>query len=103
MRFVESISSAGKRLLTLTATGADKGAALAIACGDLGFAADEVVAFGDAENDIEMFRVARFSVAMGQASPRVQAAATMVTADNADDGVAVALERLLRDGEDAFR
>ncbi len=103
VRFVESISSAGKRLLTLTATGADKGAALAIACGDLGIPPDEVVAFGDAENDIEMFRVARLSVAMGQASPQVQAAATSVTADNTDDGVAIAVERLLRDGEDALR
>ena len=102
VRFVESISSAGKRLLTLTATGADKGAALAVACADLDIAPDEVVAFGDAENDIEMFRVARFSVAMGQASPQVRAAATLVSADNTDDGVAVALERLLRDGEDAL-
>jgi len=50
-----------------------------------------------------MFRVARFSVAMGQASPQVQAAATAVTAANTDDGVAVVLERLLRDGVDALR
>ena len=103
VRFVESISSAGKRLLTLTATGADKGVALAVACTDLGIAPDDVVAFGDAENDIEMFRVARFSVAMGQASASVKAAATAVTADNDDDGVAVALERLLLDGENALR
>jgi hydroxymethylpyrimidine pyrophosphatase-like HAD family hydrolase len=103
VRFVESISSAGKRLLTLTATGADKGAALAIACADLGVLPDEVVAFGDAENDIEMFRVARLSVAMGQASSSVKAAATAVTDDNTADGVAVALERFLREGEDALR
>ena len=62
-----------------------------------------MVAFGDAENDIEMFRVARLSVAMGQASPQVRAAATTVTADNTDDGVAIAVERLLHDGEDALR
>jgi hydroxymethylpyrimidine pyrophosphatase-like HAD family hydrolase len=103
VRFVESISSAGKRLLTLTATGADKGAALEVACGDLGIAPRDVVAFGDAENDIEMFRVAGASVAMGQASEALKAAATTVTATNLDDGVAVAVEALLAQGEDAFR
>jgi hydroxymethylpyrimidine pyrophosphatase-like HAD family hydrolase len=103
VRFVESISSAGKRLLTLTATGADKGAALAIACADLGIEPHEVVAFGDADNDIEMFRVAGLSVAMGQASPAVKAAASSVTAEHTADGVALAVERFLRDGESALR
>jgi hydroxymethylpyrimidine pyrophosphatase-like HAD family hydrolase len=102
VRFVESISSAGKPLLTLTATGADKGAALEVACGDVGIAPYEVVAFGDAQNDLEMFRVAGASVAMGQASEMVKSAATTVTATNLDDGVAIAVEALLARGEDAF-
>jgi len=95
VRFVESISSAGKSLLTLTAVGGDKGAALAVACAELDLSPSDVVAFGDAENDLAMFRVAGASVAMGQASETVKQAATMVTAANADDGVAVAIERLL--------
>lgn len=103
VRFVESITSAGKRVLTLTATGADKGAALEIACGDLGIAPSDVVAFGDAENDLEMFRVAGLSVAMGQASPAVRAAAAIVSETNEDDGVAVALERLLDEQDSGLR
>jgi Cof subfamily protein (haloacid dehalogenase superfamily) len=95
VRFVESISSAGKSLLTLTAVGGDKGAALRVACAALDLSPNDVVAFGDAENDLAMFRVAGASVAMGQASATVKQAATMVTAANADDGVAVAIERLL--------
>jgi Cof subfamily protein (haloacid dehalogenase superfamily) len=95
VRFVESISSAGKSLLTLTAVGADKGAALEVACAELDLSPSDVVAFGDAENDLAMFRVAGASVAMGQASATVKQAATMVTAANVDDGVAVAIERLL--------
>ncbi len=102
VRFVESISSRGKRMLTLTARGADKGVALAVACGDLNISPDQVVAFGDAENDIEMFRVTGASFAMGQASDHVKQHATAVTAPNAEDGVAVALERLLDLGEAAF-
>jgi hydroxymethylpyrimidine pyrophosphatase-like HAD family hydrolase len=99
VRFVESFSSRGKRILTLTATGADKGVALGVACGALGIDPAEVVAFGDAENDLEMFRIAGASVAMGQASSHVRESATFVTAPNADDGVAVAVERLLSRGD----
>jgi hydroxymethylpyrimidine pyrophosphatase-like HAD family hydrolase len=86
-------------MLTLTAAGADKGAALSVACAEIGISASDVVAFGDAEADIEMFRVAGASVAMGQASEHVKSMATAVTLSNDDDGVAVAIERLLEKGE----
>ena len=59
----------------------------------------DVVAFGDAENDIEMFRVAGASVAMGQAMREVKAMATAVTSRNDEAGVARAIERLLANGE----
>jgi 5-amino-6-(5-phospho-D-ribitylamino)uracil phosphatase len=98
VRFVESFSSRRKSILTLTAAGADKGAALSVACADMGISSQEVVAFGDAEADIEMFRVAGASVAMGQASPHLKSVATAVTLSNDEDGVAVAVEKLLRTG-----
>jgi hypothetical protein len=97
VRFVTSLTTQGHELLTLTATGADKGAALEAACGELGLLSRDVVAIGDAENDIEMFEAAGASFAMGQASPDVKAAATAVTGTNAEDGVAQAIERVLRD------
>jgi hypothetical protein len=99
VQFVESMSSYGKPILTLTATGADKGVALAVACKELGIGIDEVVAFGDSGNDLEMFRVAGAAVAMGQASDEIKAAATFVSARNDEDGVAVAVEQLLATGE----
>ncbi len=99
VRFVESISPRGKSILTMTATGADKGRALQVVCTDLGISPHEVVAFGDAENDIDMFRVAGASVAMGQAAEHVKAAATFVSARYDEGGVAVGIERLLRTGE----
>ena len=98
VRFVESFSSRRKSMLTLTAAGADKGAALSVACADMGISTRDVVAFGDAEADIEMFRVAGASVAMGQASDHVKSMATAVTLVNDDDGVAVAVERLVKTG-----
>jgi 5-amino-6-(5-phospho-D-ribitylamino)uracil phosphatase len=98
VRFVESFSSRRKRILTLTAAGADKGAALSVACADIGISSMEVVAFGDAEVDLEMFRVAGASVAMGQASPHLKSIATAVTLSNDEDGVAIVVEKLLRTG-----
>jgi hydroxymethylpyrimidine pyrophosphatase-like HAD family hydrolase len=85
-------------MLTLTVAGADKGAALALASAEMGISAAEVIAFGDAEADLEMFRVAGASVAMGQASAHVKSFATAVTLSNDEDGVAVAIERLLATG-----
>jgi hydroxymethylpyrimidine pyrophosphatase-like HAD family hydrolase len=96
VRFVESISSDAKSILTLTSTGADKGAALAVACKELDIHPAHVIAIGDAQNDVEMFRVAGTSFAMGQASDMVKAAATHVTTANDQDGVAHAIDAVLR-------
>lgn len=98
VRFLISMTASGTRVLTLTGNGADKGRALAIACADLGIDPAEVVAFGDSETDIEMFTVAGASVAMGQAEPAVHDAATWVTAAHTEDGVGIAIERLMATG-----
>jgi HAD superfamily hydrolase (TIGR01484 family) len=99
VHFFDSIGPTGKVILTITAATASKGAALRAACGFLGISPRDVVAFGDAENDIEMFRVAGASVAMGQADADVKAMATAVTLRNDEAGVARAIERLLASGE----
>ena len=99
VRFVESFSSRRKSILTLTAAGADKGAALSVACAEMGISTMEVVAFGDAEADLEMFRVAGASVAMGQASAHLKSIASAVTLSNDEDGVAVAVQKLLETGQ----
>jgi hydroxymethylpyrimidine pyrophosphatase-like HAD family hydrolase len=57
------------------------------------------VAFGDSGDDIEMFKVAAASVAMGQAKDTLKAAATWVSAPNDQGGVALAIERLLAGGD----
>jgi Cof subfamily protein (haloacid dehalogenase superfamily) len=99
VNFFDSISPSGKTIMTLTAARATKGEALKHACAWLGIEPREVITFGDAENDIEMFRIAGASVAMGQADERTKAAATVVTARNDEAGVARAVERLLRTGK----
>lgn len=71
---------------------ADKGTALTRAAAEVGIDLAEVVAVGDATNDLPMFAVAGTAIAMGQAPERVQAAAHLVVDEVDDDGAAVALE-----------
>ncbi|MGH2494438.1 MAG: Cof-type HAD-IIB family hydrolase [Ktedonobacteraceae bacterium] len=72
-----------------------KGNALINIAADLGIKAEEVVAFGDHHNDIGMLRFAGLGVAMGNAHDEVKAEADYVTSSNAEDGVAVAIEKLV--------
>ena len=73
----------------------NKGQGIRDICGVLGLDPSEVIAFGDASNDIPMLRSAGMGVAMGNAQEAVKAAADMVTLSNNDDGIAAALEQLL--------
>ena len=66
---------------------------------DLGIAPAEIVAIGDNHNDIGMIRYAGLGIAMGNAHDEVKAAADLVTLSNAEEGVAVVIEKLIQDGE----
>lgn len=95
----DSIGPSGKIVLTITNKLANKGEALKATCKHLGIDPGSVVAFGDAENDIEMFKIAGASVAMGQASDKVKQAAHHVTSANTENGVGLVIDRLLSTGE----
>ncbi|MCZ6619869.1 MAG: HAD family hydrolase [Gammaproteobacteria bacterium] len=98
VHFFDSIGPTGKIILTMTSSSASKGDALLSACNHLGIDPLDVLAFGDSENDIEMFRVAGAAVAMGQADDQTKAAATYVTVPHDEAGVARAIEKLLTNG-----
>ena len=74
----------------------NKGQGVLDTCGALGIDPASAVAFGDAENDIPMLQAAGVGVAMGNAAPKVKAAADEVTASNNEDGIAIWLEKNLR-------
>ena len=73
----------------------NKGQGIRDICNALNMTPAEVVAFGDAENDIPMLKAAGMGIAMGNAAEAVKAAADMVTLSNNEDGIAAALEKLL--------
>ncbi|MFJ3922401.1 Cof-type HAD-IIB family hydrolase [Streptomyces sp. NPDC090022] len=82
-------------LLEISGHGVSKASTLALCCAERGIAPEEVVAFGDMPNDVEMLRWAGTSYAMGNAHPDVIAAASGRTVANEEDGVAVVIERIL--------
>ncbi|MGW0879079.1 HAD-IIB family hydrolase [Streptomyces sp. NPDC002671] len=87
--------SSPSALLELSGPGVSKASTLALCCAERGIAPEEVVAFGDMPNDVEMLTWAGQSYAMGNAHPDVVAAASGRTVANNEDGVAVVIERVL--------
>lgn len=81
--------------LDVTALRGNKGDGVTTLAADFGVSLDEVAVLGDQNNDLAMFKVAGFSVAMGQAADNVRAAASEVAASNEDDGVADAIDRFI--------
>ena len=55
----------------------------------------QIAVIGDMMNDVAMFKVAGYAIAMGQAPDAVKAAADSVTGSNADNGFATAVDRLV--------
>ena len=74
-------------------TGVSKGEGLKIAMKHRGLEPEEVIAFGDEENDLSMFTVAGFSAAPENARKKIRKAADLVYGSNAEEGLAVYLEK----------
>lgn len=87
------ISKALARNMEFNFGGASKGAALTALAAHLGFGPEEVMAFGDANNDLTMLRWAYWSFAMDNAMPEAKAAARYHTASNHEAGVGQAVEK----------
>lgn len=62
------------------------------------FTREQVIAFGDSENDLELIGMAGIGVAMANGAEKVKEAADIVAESNDADGVAKVLEQLLKEG-----
>jgi len=75
---------------------ASKGAGVAAAAAELSLGADEIMAIGDNYNDLEMLLFAGTGVVMANAPPTLREIPGLhPTASNAEDGVALAIERFI--------
>lgn len=79
--------------LEMNAAGTDKGSGLTCLCGHYGISPDEVMAFGDYDNDRAMFLTAGYPVAMGNAIDSLKQIAWTVTDTNNEGGVGTAIRR----------
>lgn len=90
-----TVCSSAPDNLELTAGGVSKGSAVVWLAERLGIPLNEVMVAGDSNNDLSMFELDCFKVAMGNADDEIKERASVVTASHDDDGVAVAVERFV--------
>lgn len=88
-------TTSGAPFLEIQGAGVTKASGVAQLCALLGVDAIEVLAAGDAKNDIELLRWAGIGVAMGNAVPEAKDAADWTTTNHDEDGLALAIELLL--------
>ncbi|ABO51558.1 Cof-like hydrolase [Desulforamulus reducens MI-1] len=74
---------------------ATKGLALDTLAKGWGLTAEQVIAIGDAPNDLEMIDYAGLGVVMGNGEPEVKAKADYVTHSNEEDGVAEVIAKFI--------
>jgi Cof subfamily protein (haloacid dehalogenase superfamily) len=81
--------------LDITHPAANKGTVVTTLSKLLSVPTGEIATIGDMPNDVLMFRNSGLSIAMGNASPEVQAKADLVTDSYNDEGFAKAVERFI--------
>jgi len=83
----------GPRLIEIAPYGVTKGRTLKAFMEAEGVAPDEVMVFGDGENDVNMFHCVKYSIAMGNAEDYVKKYAFDITKSNDEEGLVAALEK----------
>ena len=92
------ITSSAASNLEINQINAQKGIALQKYADQLNIPMDNVMAIGDNNNDLSMIRVAGVSYAMDNAIESVKQAAKRLTVSNLQNGVAVAIQQVLKEG-----
>lgn len=80
--------------IEITAKGVNKGSALKWLCEYTGYSVEEVIAFGDGNNDKAILDIAGYSVVMGDAPDELKNSGCYLAETSANDGVALAIIEL---------
>ena len=81
--------------LDVTHPEANKGGVVEFLSKSLHIPPEAIATLGDMPNDVMMFEKSGLSIAMGNASPEVQAQANFVTLSNEEDGFAYAMDKFV--------
>lgn len=93
----------GENYLEMMHKKAGKGNALKYLASLLGIKKEEIVAFGDHENDLSMLQFAGLGIAMENAIDEVKMAAKVVTKSNEENGVAYGLLKWVLNEDERLR
>ncbi|HTF82645.1 MAG TPA: Cof-type HAD-IIB family hydrolase [Cytophagales bacterium] len=91
----KSVTTSKPFFLEVMQMGIDKAASLARLSGKLQIDASEIIAVGNASNDLTMVEYAGLGVWVDNVSPELRHRANVVVASNNDDGVAEVVERFI--------
>ena len=83
-----------KYAIHIKSTKINKGVGLMKLASMMGLKSEDFVAIGDSENDVEMFEVSGFGIAVGNGDEIIKEAADYVTEASFGDGTVEALEFL---------
>lgn len=90
-----SVVSSANGLLDIWASNISKGSAVKILAEMFEVNLEQVIAFGDNYNDIELLKTAGMPIAMGNAKEQLKTIAKYVTLTNDDDGIAYAVDKYI--------
>src|SRR5690625_6558318 len=91
-----AVSSSGIQNIETNNTSAQKGIAIEEYTNLKGISMDDVMVIGDSFNDVSMMERAGYSVAMENAPDEIKALCTETTSRSDQDGVALAIEKVLK-------
>lgn len=90
------VKVSGSNWVDISHSNAHKGFALEKLMNEYGLSSNEVLVFGDYNNDLEMLQLSDYSFAMANAHPNVKAIAKYETTSNNEFGVENIIEQIVR-------
>ena len=90
-----SVTTGSRVWVDVMNPGVHKGHALQVLAAHLGIAPEQMMAFGDADNDVQMLEAVHHSYAMSNANDTVRARARFTAESNDDHGVVTVIRQVL--------
>lgn len=96
---VKSNATTGGTYVDVTAKGITKAAGLTHWCELTNISPEQIIGFGDSDNDYEFLRAVGYAVAMGNATPAIASIADKMIGHVNDNGLPIYLQSILATGE----